>query len=436
LREKVAAEDAPNSTGANSSKAAPEALRRARRDTPTGRLLDELDQHNRRNCAFTDPWCRTLREIVDMGPAAVPELIDELDATDNDMMLRCLGFTLRAIGDKRAVPGLIRAIAKTLRRPGSDMGLRGQDANLVKFMQQYGLRNARTADRFNQGDRYSFGRPVCEVFGALEMLSGQKFDEEELYSVVLGGIATQELQRRRLFQRTALHWADWWEKHWSEYVQDVAYSHVNLAAFQGSDGNLTGPKPGTHFKTVGGSSNVVLQSVFDPEAREARTVFYDLDTGRQSGLPAKWRDGKGAESQLDEIIAWAAGEGFDVMGTEYVSPGDGRNWFAIRPIGLRAWELGKDRWKMETNDATIESLQGEGTPARELLLHCDRESGSYAPESKATFLFTTREGTPGLLFVGIEVRDTNVKLGPLRGDSERNPSHFFKGRRFAWRSFE
>jgi beta-lactamase regulating signal transducer with metallopeptidase domain len=431
LRETIEAEDAnvadPNGTSARKVSAA---VPQARRDTPTGRLLDELAKHNRRQRAFTDPWCRTLKEIVDLGPAAVPQLIEELDATDDDMMLRCLGFTLRAIGDKRAIPGLIRAIPKTLRRAGSDMGLRSQDANLVKFMQQNGLKQNAA---YIRGNQYSFGRPIREIFGALEALSGRAFDEEELYGVFSGGMATQELQRRRLFQRTASKWADWWEQHWREYVQDVAYSHVNLAAAKDNDDNATAPKPGAHFKTVGGGSNYVLQSVFDPNAR---TVFYDLDTGRTAGLPAKWRDGKITESQLDEIVTWAAQEGFDLMGTEYVSPGDGRKWFAIRPIGLRAWELGKERWKMQSANITAEALQAEGTPARELLLPFDREKGSYAPESTATFVFTTREGTPGLLFVGIEVRDTNVKFGLSRGDSERNPSHLFQGRRFAWTSFE
>ena len=51
-----------------------------------------------------------LKALVDEGPAAVPELIAELDATDDDIMLRNLGFILRAIGDKRAVPALIRAL--------------------------------------------------------------------------------------------------------------------------------------------------------------------------------------------------------------------------------------------------------------------------------------------------------------------------------------
>ena len=172
LREQWAADEATPRTSSA----------RKRRDTPTGKLLDELEKHNRRNRAFTDPWCRTLKAIVDTGPAAVPELVEELDATDGDLMLRCLGFMLRAIGDKRAIPGLIRAIPKTLRTAGSDMGLEGSDAKLVKFMQENSVDKAYKNDLFTQGNRYSFGRPIREIFGAIEELSGQKFDEEQLYS--------------------------------------------------------------------------------------------------------------------------------------------------------------------------------------------------------------------------------------------------------------
>ena len=51
-------------------------------------------------------------------------------------MLRSLGFVLRAIGDKRAVPALIRAIPTTLRKPGSDMRCRADEGELFTCMQK------------------------------------------------------------------------------------------------------------------------------------------------------------------------------------------------------------------------------------------------------------------------------------------------------------
>ena len=96
LREKWAAEEATVGTSSAGSTGNPIAnlSQRNRRDTPTGRLLDELDKHNRRNRAFTDLWCRTLKAIVDIGPVAIPELIEELDASDDGRMLSCLGFII------------------------------------------------------------------------------------------------------------------------------------------------------------------------------------------------------------------------------------------------------------------------------------------------------------------------------------------------------
>jgi beta-lactamase regulating signal transducer with metallopeptidase domain/protocatechuate 3,4-dioxygenase beta subunit len=436
LRDQWAAEEAIERIlpGGRSGQAVAISSPRKRRDTPTGKLLDELEKHNRRSRAFTDLWCRTLKGIVDIGPAAIPELVEELDATNDGRMLGCLGFMVRAIGDKRAIPGLIRAIPKTLRTPSSDMGLEGSDATLVKFMQENSIDKAYKNALFTQATQYSFGRPVREIFGALEGLSGQTFDEVQLYSVFSGGIASQQRLKRKLFERTASQWASWWEQHHAEYVQDAAYFHVNLVAAKVDGGALTGLQPGMHFKTGAGGAGHVLQPVVEPEAI---VVFHDLDTGRTVPLPQKWRNAKSIESQLDEIVAWAASEGFDLMGTVYVSPHDQQSWFAIRPIGLRAWELGEERWKMSSSDITLEALQAEGTPARDLLLHVDRASGSYDPQATATFLFTTREGTPGLLFVGVAVKDTNVKIGErATGDDERKTSHFFKGRRFAWTTLE
>ena len=81
-----------------------------------------------------EEWAQTIRELATIGKAAVPELVAELDRTDRDATLRSLAFCLRAIGDPRAVPALIRAIPKALRPPGSDCGVTIADPDLRKFM--------------------------------------------------------------------------------------------------------------------------------------------------------------------------------------------------------------------------------------------------------------------------------------------------------------
>jgi beta-lactamase regulating signal transducer with metallopeptidase domain/5-hydroxyisourate hydrolase-like protein (transthyretin family) len=428
LRQEALDEDARHSQTANGAPVNSPTIvaNRQRRDTPTGQLLDQLERQNAGSERFQDSWCRTLKEIVDLGSDAVPELIEELDATNNDMMMRCLGFTLRAIGDQRAVPALIRAIPKTLEPPGSDMGLVAKDADLARFAQQYELESN------HERQEYGLGRPVREVFGALERLTEQKFNEQELYNVFLDGTDSQKRMKRDLYYRMATMWADWWELNAANYIQDSAYSRVSLE--KQSIEPAEHPPAKAHYKTGGGSSGWVLQSIFEPTPRY---TFYDLGTGRTSVLPQKWRDAKNVGSQLDEILAWAGGEGFDLMGTEYVAP-DGSRYYALQAVGLEAWELGENRWKMQANDITIETMQDEGRLVdNSLLLHFDKQTNSIDPKAIASFFFVTREGTPGLLFVGIEVKDDSLKPGGVtQGDGELSPIAFTKGRRFGFTEFE
>lgn len=428
LRRRAEQEDAIKQglPGANKAAIALPALRE-RGNTPIARLLDRLEGQNAGGELFKDSWLRTLKEIVELGPAAVPELTEELDATQDDKMLRCLGFALRAIGDKRAVPALVRAIPKTLRPPGSDMGLQAEDKELLKFAQLHDL------DPGDRDNRYSFGRPVREICGALQQLTGQNFGEEQIYNVFLDGLPSQRRMKRELFQRTAQAWSNWWEKGGAIRIPDPAYARVNLP--KPPDEIIAEPlPPGTRFKTAGAASGWILESVLNPQSR---TVFYDFDTGRASALPDRWRTAKSIEPHLEEIIAWAQGEGFDLMGTEYAPLSGGERIFALRPVGLRAWELGENRWKMQSNDVTLEALQAEGTPADGLLMHYDNQAEVLDPKATATFLFITREGTPGLLFVGVEVQDDSLMPGGrMEGDTELQPIAFRKGRRFGFNNFE
>lgn len=393
--------------------------------TSIGELLIRLKKQNASETRFKDPWLRTLKEIVEHGPEAVPALVEELDATDDNMMLRCLGFTVRAIGDQRAVPGLIRAIPKTLQPSCSDMGLLADDPELAKFAQKYDI------DGHNRGVEYDVGRPVREIFAALEKLTGQKFDEQELYSISMSGLPAQQQMKRALYYRTAKKWAEWWQQNAANYTQDPKYAQVGLAepAAQAAE-----PLPANaHLKLSGGMSGQVLQVVSNPKSRLS---FYDLDTGRHAALPGKWRELQDIDSRMDEIVAWAGGEGFDLMGVDYVTP-DGKHHFAIRPIGLRAWELPANRWKLQSNDIAVEALQSEGTPVDGLLLHRDKETKAIDPAAVAPFLYITREGTPGLLYVGVEVLDDSLRPGGISmGEPERNPVAFSKGRRFGYCDFE
>lgn len=392
-------------------------------------LLDLLEEQNKGPDRFRDAWMLTLKELVDAGADAVPSLIEELDKTDDDMMLRCAGFCLRAIGDKRAVPALIRAIPKTLRKPGSDMGLRSDSKELADFMRKNDL------DKDDRDDSLGFGRPVREVIGAITTITGHSFEDEQLYHIFMDGTQRQKQMKEALFHRHAKKWADWWEANAAKQLPDEAYYKVNLPPREAKPEIKLAKGKLQHYQTEGGSSNWLLEPFSNPEAD---AVFFDFDTGRVSKLPAKWRGDKKLSSKFAEIEKWATEEGFDLMGSDFISPVTGKTHFAIRPLGLAAWELGEDRWKMQSTDVTFESLISEGKSVSSWLLHRNQDEMKFEPEKIATFLFRTKEGTPGLLFIGIEVHDDGLKAGVPSGsdDHELSPIAFNKGRRFAYTFFE
>jgi hypothetical protein len=395
---------------------------RPRRDTPAGRLLNEIE-----TVGFgDDAWAQKVRALIEIGPEAVPDLIAELDATTNDRMLRVVGFALRGIGDKRAVAPLIRAIPKTLLPPGSDMGLTAKDKDLLKFMQKHDLD---PDDARGPAGYYGVGRPVREICGAIRTLTGKTQNEEELYSVFRVGSAGQMRLQKRLYYECAERWADWWTINWSMFLKNKDDARVNLAAGPEAEQPVAiphGPNAAIAFSTSGHIS----ESVRNPKAQH---VFFDLDTGRGKALPESLRDKAGAEN-IDAIAAWATREGFDLMGTEYEVPGSGEKHFVIRSLGMTAWHVDNARWETIDHEITREDPVELGTPAAGLLSPFDEKTGSFNPEEMATFLFVTREGTCGMLFVGAEVTDTNVVLGvPVRGDQNRDPVGFYKGRRFGFK---
>ena len=394
---------------------------RIRRNSDVGRLLDKLEDRNL-SVMFRAPWCQVMIEIAEIGPEAVPELIEELDATSDTRMMRCLGFLLRAIGDKRAVPALIRAIPKTLIPPASDMGLRSDDEKTVKFFQQHDL------DAQTRENRFGFGRPVREVFGALQTLTGKKLGEQELFHVHRDGSERQIHLKERQFHGIATRWSKWWEANAAEYVEDKKYHRVNLPNFD-DEPPAAVTDPDASYKTTGGGSNMMLQSIYDPNSREC---FYDLDTGRYARLPKRWQGSKqGVDDKIEEIEAWAIGEGFDLMGMEVKGKNGTKDCFVIQPLMLDLWELPENRWKMRSDNITLAELRGEGRKT-EKLVHFSKEEFADDLEGHAPFLFLTSDGTSGLVFLGIQVRDASLKPGGVSdGDDELRPIAFRKGRRFA-----
>ena len=167
-------------------------------------------------------WCTLMRELVAVGREAVPQLCAELDRTTENVTLRRLAFALRAIGDPRAVPALIRAIPRTLLPASSDYGLIVHDKSLADFMQTYDLKKGK-------GEYFDFGRPEREISGALHQLTRQVFPDSGLFGFSRSSDPRRQVLQRRILMRQAKLWQAWWEAHWRELTDDAAYQKVDLA---------------------------------------------------------------------------------------------------------------------------------------------------------------------------------------------------------------
>ena len=394
-----------------------------RRETDVGLLLNRLDEL--RPNGGEDAWAEVLRDLIELGPSAVPELIAEMDATSNEYMLRCLGFVLRGIGDKRAIPALIRTLPKTCVRPGSDMGYIAKDPELLAFMQEHDMEAGEGG-----GTHYSFGRAINEYRVTLQKLTGTSQGEEQLVHVFLQGTPRQQALQRQLYQRCAKRWADWWELHWKEFVVDERDARIDLASLDSEITAVNTFPHGPNAKIDARHGNHILESIRNTKAR---AIFLDLDTGRSGALPEHLKLAGGQPKRLDDVLAWAAREGFDLMGMEYTPPKSEKSHYVLRGLGLNAWQVETEMWgRLERELAQPEPLK-MGPRIEGLLAQFDEKTGQYKAEQTATFLFQTREGGFGAIFVGVEVHDDRQAAGGAVGaNDELNPVAFSKGRRFAY----
>lgn len=392
-------------------------------DDRVAKKLAELQKRIVSLLSPADRWLTPMKDLAEMGHNAVPDLITALDQTNDDLTIRSLAFTLRAIGDPRAVPALIRTIPKTLIPPGSDMGCFAKDASLVKFAQAHDL------DPQNGRQEFGFGRPVREVFGAIHSLTQHRMQDEELYHIFDDGTLQQRKLKREVFQRSARNWARWWDANASRFTKEESYlkTDLKLEALEAKEAKLSVDTP---LKADSGGSNWILESVF---ADGAETVFFDIDTGRVSSLPKQWAGKPNLEDQMDEIANWAQEEGFDMMGSEYLSETGADSCYSIQNLSMQLWELPKNRWKWHPDGVTAQQLQDEGTRIDDVLMHYNEETNSYEPKSTGTFYYLTRDGSPGLLYLGIEVTNDQLQAGGATGgDLELSPIAFDKGRRLGF----
>jgi len=259
-----------------------------------------------------------IKELAEIGKPAVPALTAALDRTTRDAPMRLLAFTLRAIGDPRAVPALIRALPKTLRPPGSDCGMSVRDAELLHFMQANDLYEGAAEARLSRRD-FNMGRPVREVSGALRKLTGTRLNESGVFSTFLQGGEQQRAMERKAYYEVARRWADWWTTNWNRFVEEPALADVRLPALA-EEAAIKRFLTGANVKASEGADGVIVSAV----ERRAPRCCLALGLSRTLDLPRQFSDTNAAAPSPECVSAWAARAGADLLGTQYRDPQSGR----------------------------------------------------------------------------------------------------------------
>ena len=362
----------------------------------------------------TELWCTLMRELVAIGRDAVPQVCAELDRTTENVMMRRLGFALRAIGDKRATPALIRTLPKSLVPACSDYGLIVKDPELTKFMQTHGLESRMGGTYFN------FGRPVREIIGALHTLTGQDFADADLFQMHLSEDPRRQVLQRRIFTRQAQRWQTWWEANWRTLTNDSAYQKVGLPVDKEADrpvpaSVVLGKKARLGDRTIG--------AVLSPPNQKG-AYFYDLDTGFEPKWP-KHIDKEKAAGDQKQLMDWVSQNGIDLMCINHRSP-DGAETFVLKALGMKVREISA-RELRNLDSLMADGKLPEGRAVDELLIHYDAESDQLVPDANGIFLFVTREGNMGI----IETTDRVTRTADLTGQLGTTPGvGFNKGVRF------
>ena len=394
-------------------------------DAEAIRLLSVLKEQQDNHKTGSDEWAETMRSLINLGSAAVPQLCEDLDRTDQKdrSMLRSLPFILRGIGDTRAVPSLIRAIPRCFGRDGSDMGYRCEDPDLLSFMQKHdhGNRNA----LLGPDNDYSWGRPVNEVFPALKQLTGRGDGAFTLAHVSSRKSGRHNVLGQRLYNQSAVEWAAFWEENWNKFLDDEKFRLVNVKPVKTGE-MPTVPSRDVPFKISSGESNGSLASVLSPSGH---FVFRDLDTGLRGDLPEQFRKLSRDQriEQMDRIIAWARKYGFDLMGSEVEH--DGVSTYVIRAIDMEISEISKNDFDKPTS---MNAMASRGRKIEKIIAHFDAAAEKYDYSAAGYFCFVTSEGVPGKMLLGVPITSTNLIAG--FSDHTRNEfmhTGIYLGRRYA-----
>ena len=187
-----------------------------------------------------DEWCDAIRQLAEIGKPAVPYLVAELDHTQNSFCMRNVAFTLRAIGDPRAVPALLRAMPRCA-FPINDMGV-PVNPQLADFMIKNSVEGkapqvpnqSREASLFKgRPSAFYYHRPIVEIDAALKKLTGHSEGDAHMRANPFGKTAAQKQAVRDLYIATAARWQKWWDQNHAKSISDQELATVQLPPTEG-----------------------------------------------------------------------------------------------------------------------------------------------------------------------------------------------------------
>ena len=346
-----------------------------------------------------DEWGAAIRELIQIGKPAIPELVAELDRTDREQELRALGFILRAIHDPRAVPALIRAIPKTLQPPRSDYGLSFSDAELNAFMREH----QRYKD--DKSQHVSYGRPVNEILDALAKISGHhepaNEQQDPLRHIFLADDEGKQAAQRQLFDDRRDHWQQWWIEHHAEFATDEELHCVDLPAPTEDLVEQAGvAKFGPLFPTGDGVRLGPVQRIKLERLHYWNGAWHiDFDAGHVY----QYMEGNdGTQVRLDKV-------GDAIRGWYKVTGVDARNNGSPEGIDLHVWLIDDDRWDTLEDEIHRGGTLSLGRETTDFLVPFEASSTDFKYDRLGTFLFTTREGGRGIL----QILPRRNKAGPF-----------------------
>jgi len=379
-------------------------------DKRVAAIIEELRRLNH-TVDETETWCSLMRELTIIGSDAVPALCKEFETTDDSFMMRRLAFSLRAIGDPRAVPTLIRVLPKTLLIGSSDMSLIVEDKTLSAFMRRHSARQ-----RTEVGAYFDFGRAVRETHSTLTRLTKRNVDGSELFGMM------RSIDRRRVgiqekqYHEAAAEWSAWWEANAEQFGVEPEFRKVNLPAYRAADLSdyPTGRELTKNAQAGTRMGEYVLRPIGDTGDRG--DFFLDLDTGRRLGWPQGLpREDSSAET-VQAAKESAAKRQADLMCVAMPDL-NGKLTYTLTGIGLKLWEI-KPSDAQDIRKRIADGKLPEGREVKDVLWHYDTETNRLVPNRGGSFLYLTREQGLGVINITGLVTEVGNPGGygpPLRG---------------------